>query len=281
MLKKILTPLDGTPAAEAGLFWAKQVAARSGAAIHLLTAVEDAGDNGADGVQMARQYLEAHRDSIQSQGLAVSLDVLTGSAAELIVASAADAELTVMTYGTSRWLFGGVLDMVLREMTRPLVIVRAAAKPRPAVVEMRRILLPLDTAQHSMHVPPAALQLARNLGASVVLCHVVAPLGTYQDAAQAPPGVARIIDELLDSARQFLDQAAVEARSEGVAVEVAVSMGQAAPEIARLAERYDAGLIAMATRGSGRLSRVLGSVAYAVAQHGRVPCLLTPSPNVN
>lgn len=281
MLNSILAPLDGTAAAEAGLSWAECAASRSGAALRLLTVVEDDAPDATRRLRQFQTYLTKRRDSIQASGLTVDFELARGAAAEVILASTAGAELTVMTYGTSRWLFGGALDMVLREIARPLVIVRGAGELRPAVTEMRKILLPLDTAGYSKHALAAALQLARNLGASLVLCHIIAPVGIYLEPAEAPPGVARIIEDLMDSARLFLGQCAEEALRQGVPAEIVVTMGNVPREIIRIADSTQAGVIAMATRGNNRLSRIMGSVAYSVTQQVRVPCLLTRAPDVN
>jgi nucleotide-binding universal stress UspA family protein len=278
MPKKILAPLDGTPAAEAGLTWAKHLAARWGVSLHLLTVLEG---RRAAGAAPAQRYLKRHKGSIESEGLTVSVEVASGPAAEVIVAKAAEAELTVMTYGTSRWLFGQALDLVLRHAPRPVVVVRAPAAGSRPWRDVSKILVPLDATPESRHSLPAALELARELGASVLLCHVVRPIGIYTDPGQAPPGVARALDGCLEEARRFLGRAALEAQGAGVRAEVTATIGEPFEGIVRLAEDSGAGLIAMATRGNGSLSRVLGSVAYPVAQHGRVPCLLVRRPSAD
>lgn len=271
MSRKILAPLDGTPAAEAGLAWAKHLAVRCGASLHLLTVLEGGRP---DGTGPAHRYLQRHQKSIEAEGLKVSVEVASGVAAEVIVATAAGAELTVMTYGSSRWLFGQALDMVLRHAPRPVVVVRAAPGGSRPWREVSSILIPLDVTPESRHALPAALELAGALGASVVLCHVVRPIGIYTNPKEAPPGVARALDGFLEEARLFLGRAALEAQGAGVKAETMVTVGEPFEGIVRLAHDCGAGLIAMATRGNGSLSRVLGSVAYPVAQHGRVPCLL-------
>lgn len=271
MPKKILAPLDGAATSEAGLTWAQYVAARCRASLHLLTVVEE-GDG--PRAKPARSYLERQRKRIESEGLEVSVEVASGPAAEVIVQTAAEAGLTVMTYGTSRWLFGQALDMVLRHATSPVAVVRASASGHRPPREVKKVLVPLDATPGSRHALPAALELARALGASVVLCHVVRPIGIYSDPAGAPPGVARALGGFLEEARVFLARAAVEAQGAGVKTETVVATGEPFEGIVRLADACGAGLIAMATRGNGSLSRALGSVAYPVAQHGRVPCLL-------
>lgn len=284
MPERILTPLDGTAVAEAGLAWARHTADRCHAALHLLTVVEGPAKGA---VSAAKRYLERHRDGLAAEGLSVSVEVAIGSPAELIVQSAAQVQLTVMTYGTSRWLFGQALDAVMRAGSGPLVVVRARPNGGGAIAangighDGGKILIPVDLSSRSQQVLPPALALAKDLGASVIFCHVIAPVGPHHDPALAPPGVARVIEGLVEEARLALATAAARARHAGLAAEIVVAVGQPFAEIARLAERCQATLIAMATRGNHSLSRVLGSVAFSVAQHGRVPCLLVPCPETN
>jgi nucleotide-binding universal stress UspA family protein len=274
MLNNILAPLDGSLAAEAGLHWALHAARRCQAAIDLFTVV-DAEVSDADGHMMrAEEYLRTRRNDIAAGGLTVNLEVVTGPPPERIRERAAAAELTVMTYGTSRWLFGGALDLMLRNMIRPLVVVRAPSGQPGRESDTRKVLVPLDTAAYSRHALPEAQQLAKALGASIVLCHVIAPVGPYLDPTDAPPGVRRIIEELMEKAHFFLSGIAREVEREGITVETIVTMGEPPRQIVRVAERSQAGVVAMATRGTHSLSRIMGSVAYGVLQFGHLPSLL-------
>lgn len=274
MLSRMLAPLDCTPAAEAGLHWAVKAAEHSGAAIDLLTVVGHEVPEGNGHVARAEEYLRAHRDDLETSGLTVNLEVVSGSPPECIVDRATSAELTVMTYGTKRWLFGGALDLMLRKMTRPLVVVRSPCGQASSTFDSGKVLVPLDTAHYCSDALPQALAAARALATSIVLCHVITPVGSYLDAADAPPGVANVIEDLMQEARSFLSGEAARIEREGARVEIIVEIGDPSQQIVRVAERSQAGLIAMATRGTETLSRLMGSVAYGVLQLGRVPCLL-------
>jgi universal stress protein A len=235
------------------------------------------GPNVADGnghVARAEEYLRARRDDMAEEGLTVNIEVASGPPPECILDRATAAELTVMTYGTKHWLFGGALDFMLQNMTRPLVVVRASSSQTRPAFDTPKVLVPLDTAPYSTHALPEAQRLAKALGASIVLCHVIDPVGPYLDAAKAPPGMARIIDDRMEKARSFLSDVAAKAERGGATVETVVAMGEAPQQIIGIAEQSQAGLIAMATRGTHNLSRLMGSVAYGVLQFGRVPALL-------
>ena len=278
MIAKILAPLDGTDIAEAGLTWAEHAAARCGASIRLLSVVEQAGGDSNGHSEQAEGYLRQHRDRLEAKGLSVESEVAIGTATDHILSQAKSADLTVMTSGTTRWLISAVLDRVLQEMRRPVVVARGVPGQTPSPPNLGKILVPLDRGSYSQHILPTAQKVAKSLRATIILCHTVAPMGQYRDAADAPPGVARVIEDQLDEARRFLTPAAEEVEAGGVTVEIIVSMGDAPKEIIRIARRAQAGLIAMATRGRDRLEkRIVGSVANIVVESTNLPCLLARS----
>jgi nucleotide-binding universal stress UspA family protein len=275
VITKILAPLDGTEVAEAGLAWAEHAAERCGAAVRLLTVVDQSERDGNGRYGQAEAYLKRRRDALQAKGLAAEFEVAFGTPTERILTEAETADLTVMTSGASRWLVGSVLDQVLREMRRPVVVARGVPGETPSPPSLSKVLVPLDSGSYSLDVLPMAEKAAKALRASIVLCHTVAPMGEHHDIADAPPGVARIIKQELDEAHRFLTAAAEKVEGEGVSSEIVVTMGNAAKEIIRVAKHSDAGLIAMATRGRDRLEkRIVGSVANIVVESTNLPCLL-------
>ncbi len=275
MIEKILVPLDGTQIAEAGLTWAEHAAARCGAGIRLLTVVDEVAGGGNGRRDQAQRYLRQHCQRLAAKGLTVEFEVAVGTPAQHILTQADTADLTVMTSGTTRWLISAVLDHVLKEMRRPVVIARGVQGQTPPPPHLGKILVPLDTGSYSQHILPTAQKVAKSLQASITLCHTVPSMGQHRDATDAPPGVARIIEEELDEARRFLAPVAERVEKDGVTVETVVTMGDAPREIIRVADRSQAGLIAMATRGRDRLEkRIVGSVANIVVESTNLPCLL-------
>ena len=275
MIAKILAPLDGTEIAEAGLTWAEHAAARCGAGIRLLTVVDEVAGGGNGRQRQAKAYLRRRCDGLEAKGLAAESEVAFGAPAERILAEAEAADLTVMTSGTTRWLISAVLDSVLAEMTGPVVVTRGVPGQTPSPPNLGKILVPLDNRFYSLHILPAAQSLAKALGASIILCHTVPSVGRHRDTTDAPPGVARIIEEEQDEARRVLASMAERVEEDGITVEIVVTMGDAPREIIGVADRSQAGLIAMATRGRDRLEkRIVGSVANIVVESTNLPCLL-------
>jgi nucleotide-binding universal stress UspA family protein len=270
----ILAPLDGSGPAEAGLRWARQAAAVCHAPLRLLTVVDPHKSSRGLTAGAAKDYLKAQQEAMAADGLLASTEVVVGETAERILDRSTEAGLTVMTYGTSRWLFGAALDFVLRNMRRPVVVVRAYPNHTNGTFKNGKVLVPLDRSANSGRVLPEAKRLAQALGASVVLCHIVEPVGMFLDQRDAPPEVARVIEDEMAAAQSFLTSIATGLERDGEPIDTVVGMGEPPREIVRIAGRVEAGMIAMATRGGGTLSRVMGSVAYAVLLSGRLPCLL-------
>lgn len=274
MLSKILAPLDGTEIAEAGLRWAEHTARRSGASIHLLTVVEPDHPDGARRTKEAEAYLQSRRDQLKKAGLNVKMEVAAGEPAQAILERAEAVDLTVVSSGTVRWLISAVLDRILQNMTRPLVVVRASSTHAVVEPNTDRILVAVDQSDYSGDIIPVVQDLAKALGASVTVCHAVAPLmDEYGQPAQAHTAGATVS---LHEANFFVARVAQLLQDEGIEVETVVAIGDPPGQIVRTAQRSGAGLIALTTRGRDHLdSRLVGSTANAVLHSTRLPCLLT------
>jgi len=274
MLNKLLAPLDGTPLAEAGLRWAEKAAQRSGAAVHLLTVIDPSlGDVEARGKE-AEAYLQSRRDQLKNKGLIAKMEVAAGEPAQTILEHAESADLTVVSSGTVRWLISAVLDRVLANMTKPIVVVRASTLHAPLAPDLERILVAMDRSDYSGDILLVIRDLAKAFGASVTVCHAVPPItDNYgRQTPTYPAGASAAIHE----ANLFVARAAQKLRDEGIEVETVVAIGDPPGQIVNAAQKSGAGLIALTTRGRDHLdSRLVGSTANAVLHSTRLPCLLT------
>ena len=152
MFSTILVPLDGSDTAAAALPVAQEMAARFGARLHLVQAVDTGaaslalGANAATGaltdpsaitaevserVEVAKGYLSAVADQLDESGVTASYEVQDGPAGQGIIeaAAAAGAELIVMCShgrtGLRRLVFGSVADHIVRHAPIPVLVVRA------------------------------------------------------------------------------------------------------------------------------------------------------------
>jgi nucleotide-binding universal stress UspA family protein len=140
---------------------------------------------------------------------------------------------------------------------------------------IQKILLPIDFSVPSERAAGYAATLARSLGASVHLVHVLEePFMTHGPWQFHLPDTPELRDSLYAERRSRL---AVVAESMGVTpdrVSTEVRAGRVADGIQAAAADYGCDLIVMATHGrSGLPHLVLGSVAEDVIRHARCPVL--------
>jgi nucleotide-binding universal stress UspA family protein len=137
----------------------------------------------------------------------------------------------------------------------------------------KRILVPLDSAEHAESVLPLVADLARAGGATVRLLHVTsyartrfsednrviryAPEQEERDAREAELWLRQLVP-LLD----------------GIAVESHVRVGDPREEILREADAFDADAIVLRTAPWRWWRRTLGSVAKHVRARAEAPVLL-------
>jgi nucleotide-binding universal stress UspA family protein len=290
MFKKILVPLDGSETAEAILPFAREVAARCGADLLLVTAVAQVGVWDAaltlqvmekEG-QVAGEYLSEQAAKL---GGNVKTSVLQGDAAEAILSEAekAGADLiAISTHGRSglrRFLFGSVATKLLEASSVPVLFLRPKegedkGAPGPVV---KKILVPLDGSDVALSIMPTVEEFARAMGASLVLYHAVAPLAVYPGfEAAAVPALHTVTEELQNQAREILERTARDAKSRGIEATMIVAVDMAVDGILQAGEDAKVDLIAIATHGRGGLGRlVLGSVADGVVRRSAdIPCLV-------
>ncbi len=277
MIDRILAPLDGSEMAETALPYVEYLAARTGAGVRLLTVVGSEAERA-----QANAYLLAKRDQLRGRTVEASVAVVQDGEAETILAEADawDANLIAMsTHGQSgvlRWVFGSVADKVLHGSPRPLLLVSSRpAGQRPSEVRIERILVPLDGSELSLSVLPYVEDVAKALGASLVLFNAVIPLDIYPAAEMTPVRVGSIIDDLMAQAQSFLSTVEKECEGRGVKARSVATIGFPVDEIARVAMEVGAGLIALATHGRSGVNRwIMGSVADGVVRRSALPCLM-------
>jgi nucleotide-binding universal stress UspA family protein len=279
VFEKILAPLDGAPVSETGLTWAHSAASHLGASLQLLRIVDTTHHEANGHVADAEEYLKTLHDRISTTGVPVTSEVAVGSLSEEIVSRSAAAGLTVMTYHTSRWQFGGALDLLLKDMVTPVVIVRGHEGQAPPEFKCEKILAPIGESAKSKEALPAAIELCGLLNATLVLCHVVTPIPGAYDKRNPPPEIARAIEDDVMVGEQIVLSLDMDLRKHGINPETTVRVGEPAREIIAAAREVGAGLIAMSSRRSDSMSRILASVAMGVVQASPIPCMLVrPAP---
>jgi nucleotide-binding universal stress UspA family protein len=136
--RRIIVPLDGSPAAEAVLGDLERIAPGTGATLHLMNVAEAA--LAAPGVKYSyaevtapdlKPYLREVADRLRAKGLNVETETRTGSPAADIVGRAVEsgAGLIAMTThgrtGLSRVIMGSVAEQIIRTAPCPVLIRRS------------------------------------------------------------------------------------------------------------------------------------------------------------
>lgn len=258
--------------------WARDAAARCGASLELLTIVDNSKAAANGHVQEAEDYLRSQIDGMVDAGVDVTSRVAVGEPGAQITSHASEAGLTVMTYNASRWRFGGALDLLLKAMVNPVVVVRAQEGHATHPFEVSKILTPIGDTARSQAAIPYAIDLCRAWDAQLVLCHVVSPIPGAYDKRNPPQEIRQAIDEQVILGEQMVVSMATELSKQGITPDAIIRVGEPAREIIAAAREVGAGLITMTTRGANSMSSILASVAMGVVQASPVPSLLVRPP---
>lgn len=146
------------------------------------------------------------------------------------------------------------------------------------MIEIQRILCPIDFSEYSRHALDHALALARRYQSTITVLHVfpTAPLTAY---APGMPGFEPNVltradrDQLLEQMKQFIETESVP----GIPVDRTIREGDVTREILSQATEMKAQLLAMGTHGRSGFERLLlGSVTEKVLRKASCPVLTVP-----
>lgn len=153
MYDRIVIPLDGSHLAERALPPAEELARLTGAALHLVRAVDatqlslqgygvypmalqgGAPELLAEEERAARNYLDRMAARLTKRGLSAATDLLEGFAPREIVGMTRAGDLIVMAThgrgGMARWFLGSVAEDVIRRASVPVLLIRAPSTAAP------------------------------------------------------------------------------------------------------------------------------------------------------
>jgi nucleotide-binding universal stress UspA family protein len=295
MIQRILVPLDGSQAAESVLPYVERIAGATKARVLLLAAVDrprDWGDETGGDLKGERHEAGSYLRRLQARLTSgtssdVECEVVSSepAAAILDTSERQHPDLIAMTThgrsGVTRWVLGSVAGKLLHATHTPLLLVRPSAEGEQAgAPDLTKILVPLDGSELAASVLPFAADLAKSLGASVVLFHsVIEPVMTYPGTEAIFDATARL--EMETGARKFLTSAASDFAAQGLKADILTNFGHATDGIVWAAERESADAIVMSTHGRSGLGRmVLGSVADSVVRRTSLPVIVV-RPKIN
>lgn len=298
MTQTLIVPLDGSPVAEAVLPWASLLARRQDLSLTLVRSVPwpnlalaadmeaytapELYDEVLDAErEVARTYLSDVQKRLEADGLAVSVIVRDGSAADAIhdVADEQGAVAIAMAShgrgGVKRLVLGSVAERILEQATLPVLLVHPrhdGTVPQPS---LDRIAVPLDGSPLAERGLDAAKALVAPEG-SIYLIGVAEPVEEpVLGDEQATMVNEEATQEVLRGVEAYLQRLASEASQAGLRASAVARRGRAGSEISAVVNELGANLIVMTTHGrTGPARWVMGSVADEIFRGAEVPVLL-------
>jgi nucleotide-binding universal stress UspA family protein len=145
---------------------------------------------------------------------------------------------------------------------------------------VKKILVPVDGSKTSLKAATFAVDLARQLGASIIALSVIDKRlfmgGTTVPSKVAKEMVEPVEDYLKEVTEEYLEDVRKLCQKNKVTFRTLTKMGYPVAEIIKEAKRAEADMIVMGSHGRSALSAtVLGSVSYGVIHHDKsVPVLI-------
>jgi nucleotide-binding universal stress UspA family protein len=138
-------------------------------------------------------------------------------------------------------------------------------------MKIKKILLPVDGSEHSMHAARFAADMAKQTEAEIVLIHCYSGFPTMMEG-RVFEGVA---DELKAVANKVLDPFRELLKEGGIPFTDEIVEGPTAEAINTIAKKEKCDMIVMGSRGHGDVKGLLlGSVTHRVLQTAPCPVLV-------
>ena len=212
----------------------------------------------------------------------LQLMVKSGQPATEILRTASEqqADVIVMSShgatGFQRLVFGSTTARLLQQTTFP-VLVTPATDPGPEDLEdarrtIRTILVPVDLSAVTGAQVRIAARLAEALGSKILLTHVLEPVGIRRGQELL---VSQIDRERRAATHETLSQLQASLPTR-VQSEILLAYGNAAHEIAWIAQQHHVGAIVMGLHSADGLGPRIGSITYRVLCE--VPALVLALP---
>lgn len=296
-LKKVLVASDFSSSSLPALRYGLDLAAKTGAALHLVHVEVYLGDPytmatwSDELVGQARAGLQQMLEEA-AQALSIDLPLLTIetvvlrdlSAAGALTRYAGEHHIDVVVMGTHgrrglrHLLLGSVAEEVVRQAPCPVLTVPETLTAGRLSGEAMHLLVPVDFSKHSKEALRYAKALATLTGGQIDLLHVIEEL---MHPAFYNTGAISVYDlqpDIEEKARVHLKRIDEETGATALPVQYAVQSGYAAAEIIDYAKEHPIGLIVMATHGlTGLAHFFMGSVAEKVARMAPCPVFVVKS----
>jgi nucleotide-binding universal stress UspA family protein len=143
-----------------------------------------------------------------------------------------------------------------------------------------KILVPTDGSKTAQKAAKYAVDLAKQLGASIIVMSVIDKRSlisqTVPDSVKETHVMELTEDYLKQMAEKHTNEITEQSKKQGISSQVVITTGHPVEDIVKQAEKRKVDLIVMGSHGRSALAAaVLGSVAYGVIHKDtRIPILL-------
>lgn len=269
---KVLLGVDGSDEALRAAGWAAALAGRRIDSIHLIHAwiwplmkvdLEPVPGVANSGLRHAAEaVLEQAREAVVAAGspARISAQLIVGDAAPVLVAAAAEADITIVGNRGLGGLYGRLLGStgmrLISQASGPVLIVRGEDRPTAP------LLSAVDGSPESRAALRVAASLAERLQTPLRLVHVIR---SGSEGTEAMTAAADLMESALEAARETapaveLSSAVVTARSAAKGL---------------LKETSEARMLILGPHGRGKgFENAVGSTANAALQHSGAPILV-------
>ncbi|MCD6599393.1 MAG: universal stress protein [Dehalococcoidia bacterium] len=288
MYKRILAPLDGSTLGELILPYVAELGERFDSQIILLRVYSP---KSSSIFHEYEAYVQQVAKTIKEQlGEKAKVEPITlsGKANREIIDYSKKENINLIAmvthgkFGIRRWLLGSTADKIIRETSKPVLLIRAGTllATREKGI-MNNILTPLDGSKLGESILPHVETLATETPTKVIpeitLLQVV-PSAYYIPTGRTVTQVSYSnaeIEQLKTKANNYLEEIRNRLKSKQITAKCEIAVGDAAEKITEIASKINANLIVMSTHGYSGFSRLfLGSTTDRVLHHGNTPLLL-------
>jgi nucleotide-binding universal stress UspA family protein len=294
---RVLLATDGSPSAQRASEVAARIAKTFESEVTVLSAIPLIGAAPAplEGeyysklINRADDNADKAASAFKKAGVAVSeKEIPQGrdSVVETIILYATKEKTDLIVMGTrglsgfKRAVLGSVSSGVAEHAPCSTLVVRSGKKGEAARA-IGRILVAIDGSQNGQRALEAAVELAKGLKAELRIAHVVyiPTLFWSMGVSGAAVPSQEIEEDAAKAGRQLLAKAVKFAKDSGVANpkdELVTDLVSPAQGLVQLAERDEADVVVVGTRGNGGFKKlVLGSVANSVLHYADCSVLVT------
>ncbi|MCS7149682.1 MAG: universal stress protein [Caldimicrobium sp.] len=138
--------------------------------------------------------------------------------------------------------------------------------------KISKILVPVDFSEVSPVVTKWAKDLAKQVGAHIIVAYVLEDLSTYEGIYVDVKTLTELENTLLEGARKSMDDFLKEHFYDYPQVQSIIEKGDVVETLIRIGEEQGVDLIVMGTHGRKGLDKILfGSVAEGVVKNSPIP----------